>query len=280
MMVAAKRYVNIDNAYMSSERDFSSRRVDYLEWNVCICGQICVLPSGVLNGERLSNTGTARPPIAIDGPAVSGKSSVGRSLASHIGYRFLDTGLMYRAATWNAIKNGVDMNDSEAVAQAAKRMDFAVSDGDAGANLIVVNGEDVTKHLHAPTVDDSVSLVASVGRVREIMVAEQRRLASGGGIVMVGRDIGTIVIPEAPLKIYLTATARTRANRRHRDFIAEGTQIEFEDILRSMEQRDLIDSSRLDSPLRPADDARVVDTDNLSFDEVVNHLLELAKDVL
>ncbi len=228
----------------------------------------------------MSNTGTARPPIAIDGPAVSGKSSVGRSLASHIGYRFLDTGLMYRAATWNAIKNDVDVNDLVAVAQAAERMDFAVSNGETGGNLIVVNGEDVTKHLHAPAVDDSVSSVASVGRVREIMVAEQRKLASGGAIVMVGRDIGTVVIPEAPLKIYLTATVQTRANRRHRDFIAEGTEIEFEDVIRSMAQRDLIDSSRENSPLRPADDARIVDTDDLTFDEVVNHLVELAKDVL
>lgn len=228
----------------------------------------------------MSNTVPARPTIAIDGPAVSGKSSVGRSLASHIGYRFLDTGLMYRAATWNAIKNGVDVSDPAAVVQAIERIDFAVSDGGTGENLIVVNGEDVTNHLHAPTVDDSVSSVASVGRVREIMVAEQRRLASGGAIVIVGRDIGTIVIPEAPLKIYLTATARTRANRRYRDFILEGTEIEFEDILRSMEQRDLIDSSRENSPLRIADDARVVDTDKLTFDEVVNHLVELAKEIL
>jgi cytidylate kinase len=233
-----------------------------------------------LNGERLSNTVSSRPAIAIDGPAVSGKSSVGRSLASHIGYRFLDTGLMYRASAWIAIKNGIDVRDWSAVARVAERMDFAVSDGETGDNLIVVNGEDVTKHLHAPAVDDSVSSVASVGRVREIMVAEQRRLASGGAIVMVGRDIGTIVIPEAPLKIYLTATVRTRANRRYRDFIAEGTEIEFEDILRSMEQRDLVDSSRENSPLRIADDAYVVDTDELTFDEVVNHLVELAKEVL
>ena len=238
------------------------------------------MSSGILNGERLSNKGYARPPIAIDGPAVSGKSSVGRSLASHIGYRFLDTGLMYRAATWNAIKNGVNVNDPIAVAEACERMDFAVCDGEIGDNQIVVNGENITNHLHAPVVDDAVSSVASVGRVREIMVAEQRRLASGGAIVMVGRDIGTVVIPKAPLKIYLTATVRTRANRRHREFIAEGTEIEFEDILRSMEQRDLIDSSRENSPLRPADDARVVDTDELSFEEVVNHLVELAKDVL
>jgi cytidylate kinase len=112
------------------------------------------------------------------------------------------------------------------------------------------------------------------------MVAEQRRMAGEAGIVMVGRDIGTVVIPDAPLKIYLTASVLTRAIRRHRDFIAEGTEVELEDILRSMEQRDLVDSSRKNSPLRPADDARVVDTDSLSFDQVVDLLFGFAKDVL
>jgi cytidylate kinase len=187
---------------------------------------------------------------------------------------------MYRAATWDAVQNGVDVNDTEAVAQAAERMEFSVVDDEQGGNLITINGKDVTAHLHSTQVDDSVSAVAAVGRVREIMVAEQRRLAGEGDIVMVGRDIGTVVIPDAPLKIYLTASARTRAIRRHRDFLAEGTDVEIDDILSSMERRDLVDSSRKDSPLRPADDARVVDTDSLSFDQVVDLLTELAKEVL
>ena len=223
---------------------------------------------------------SARPPIAIDGPAVSGKSSVGKQFASRIGYRFLDTGLMYRAATWFAVQSGVDVNDAAAVAQAAERMEFSVVDDEQGGNLVTINGEDVTAHLHSTQVDDSVSAVSAVGRVREIMVVEQRRLAGDGDIVMVGRDIGTVVIPDAPLKIYLTASTRTRATRRHRDFIAEGTDVELDDILSSMELRDLIDSSREDSPLRPADDARVIDTDSLSFDQVVDLLTELAKEVL
>ena len=223
---------------------------------------------------------SARPTIAIDGPAVSGKSSVGKQFASRIGYRFLDTGLMYRAATWNAVQSGVDVNDAEAVAQAAERMEFSVVDDQQGGNLVTINGEDVTAHLHSTQVDDSVSAVSTVGRVREIMVVEQRRLAGDGDIVMVGRDIGTVVIPDAPLKIYLTASTRTRAIRRHRDFIAEGTDVELDDILSSMERRDLVDSSREDSPLRPADDARVIDTDSLSFDQVVDLLTELAKEVL
>jgi len=228
----------------------------------------------------LSAKESARPPIAIDGPAVSGKSSVGKQFASRIGYRFLDTGLMYRGATWNAVQSGVDVNDAEAVAQAAERMEFSVVDDEQGGNLITINGEDVTVHLHSTQVDDSVSAVSTVGRVREIMVVEQRRLAGDGDIVMVGRDIGTVVIPDAPLKIYLTASTRTRAIRRHRDFIAEGTDVELDDILSSMERRDLVDSSREDSPLRPADDARVIDTDSLSFDQVVDLLTELAKEVL
>ena len=179
---------------------------------------------------------SARPTIAIDGPAVSGKSSVGKQFASRIGYRFLDTGLMYRAATWNAVQSGVDVNDAEAVAQAAERMEFSVVDDQQGGNLVTINGEDVTVHLHSTQVDDSVSAVSTVGRVREIMVVEQRRLAGDGDIVMVGRDIGTVVIPDAPLKIYLTASTRTRAIRRHRDFIAEGTDVELDDILSSMER--------------------------------------------
>jgi cytidylate kinase len=187
---------------------------------------------------------------------------------------------MYRAVTWNALQNGVDVNNSSAVSVAAERMEFSVVDNGTGDNIIVVNGADVTRHLHSTSVDDSVSAVSAVGRVREIMVAEQRRLAGEGEIVMVGRDIGTVVIPDAPLKIYLTASVRTRAIRRHRDFIEEGTEVALADILSSMERRDHLDSSRKDSPLRPAEDARVVNTDDLSFNQVVDHLVELAKEIL
>ena len=228
----------------------------------------------------MSGNNSVRPPIAIDGPAGSGKSSVGNAFASRIGYRFLDTGLMYRAATWHAVQNEVDLNDGDAVSAAAEQMEFSVVDGVGGYNLILINGEDVTQYLHSTQVDDAVSTVSAVGRVREIMVAEQRRMAVEGEIVMVGRDIGTVVIPDAPLKIYLTASAQIRANRRHREFLAEGTEVRLADILSSIEQRDLVDSSRADSPLRPADDARVVDTDTMSLGDVVDHLVELAAEVI
>ncbi len=228
----------------------------------------------------MSELESGRPPIAIDGSAVSGKSSAGREFAAQIGYRFLDTGLMYRAATWNALRIGANVNDTSAVIAATEQMEFTVSETKNSGNQMVIDGEDITQHLHSVAVDDSVSAVSAIGRVREIMVAEQRRLAGEGEIVMVGRDIGTVVIPDAPLKIYLTATARTRAIRRHRDFLAEGAEVDFEDILRSLERRDKIDSSRKESPLRPAGDARVIDTEDLSFEQVVERLVELAKDVL
>ncbi|MBO04017.1 MAG: cytidylate kinase [Chloroflexi bacterium] len=218
--------------------------------------------------------------MAIDGPAVSGKSSVGKAFASRIGYRYLDTGLMYRAATWNAVQNGVDVSDLESVAAATAEMRFSVSETGTGGNSILVNDEDVTRHLHSVSVDAVVSAVSAVGRVREIMVAEQRRLASEGGVVMVGRDIGTVVLPEAPLKIYLTATARTRAERRYKDFVSAGEDVDFEEVLKSMEERDRADSSRANSPLRPAEDAKVVDTDQLTMDEVVDCLFELLEGII
>ena len=228
----------------------------------------------------MSETRKKQPPIAIDGPAVSGKSSVGKAFASRIGYRYLDTGLMYRAATWNAVQNGVDVSDLESVAAATAEMRFSVSETGPGGNSILVNDEDVTRHLHSVSVDAAVSAVSAVGRVREIMVAEQRRLASEGGVVMVGRDIGTVVLPEAPLKIYLTATARTRAERRYKDFVSAGEDVDFKEILKSMEERDRADSSRANSPLRPAEDAKVVDTDQLTMDEVVDCLFELSEGII
>ena len=228
----------------------------------------------------MSETRKKQPPIAIDGPAVSGKSSVGKALASRIGYSYLDTGLMYRAATWNAVQNGVDVSDLESVAAATDEMRFSVSETATGGNSILVNDEDVTRHLHSVSVDAAVSAVSAVGRVREIMVAEQRRLASEGGVVMVGRDIGTVVLPEAPLKIYLTATARTRAERRYKDFVSAGEDVDFKEILKSMQERDRADSSRANSPLRPAEDAKVVDTDQLTMDEVVDCLFELLEGII
>ena len=223
---------------------------------------------------------SVRPAIAIDGPAASGKSSAGKMFASQLGYRFLDTGLMYRAATWDAMNNGIDINEPEAVSAVVGKMEFSVIDGDFGENLILVNGQDVTRFLHSTAVDVSVSPVSAITAVRKIMVAEQRRIATTGSIVMVGRDIGTVVIPDAPLKIFLIASAETRAQRRYSEFIANGTQVDLADILSSIEKRDRIDSSREDSPLKPASDAHMVDTDDLSLNQVVALMFELSREII
>lgn len=234
----------------------------------------------ITNGDHLQSPNSVRPAIAIDGPAASGKSSAGKMFASQLDYRFLDTGLMYRAATWDAMNNGIDINKPEAVSDVVAKMEFSVIDGDSGENLILVNGQDVTRFLHSTAVDVSVSPVSAITVVRKIMVAEQRRIATAGNIVMVGRDIGTVVIPDAPLKIFLTASAETRANRRYSEFIANGTQVDLADILSSIVQRDRIDSSREDSPLKPAADAHMVDTDDLSLNEVVALMVGLSKEII
>ena len=233
-----------------------------------------------MNGDHLHSPNSVRPAIAIDGPAASGKSSAGKMFASQLGYRFLDTGLMYRAATWDVMNNGIDINESEAVSRVVGKMEFSVIDGESGENLILVNGQDVTRFLHSTAVDVSVSPVSAITAVRKIMVAEQRRIATTGSIVMVGRDIGTVVIPDAPLKIFLTASAETRANRRYSEFIADGTEVDLTDILSSIENRDRIDSSREDSPLKPASDAHMVDTDDLSLNQVVALMVELSREII
>ena len=234
----------------------------------------------ITNGDHLQSPNSVRPAIAIDGPAASGKSSAGKMFAYQLDYRFLDTGLMYRAATWDAMNNGIDINKPEAVSDVVAKMEFSVIDGDSGENLILVNGQDVTRFLHSTAVDVSVSPVSAITAVREIMVAEQRRIATAGNIVMVGRDIGTVVIPDAPLKIFLTASAETRANRRYSEFIANDTEVDLADIHSSIEQRDRIDSSREDSPLKPAADAHMVDTDDLSLNEVVALMVGLSKEII
>ena len=146
-----------------------------------------------MNGDHLHSPNSVRPAIAIDGPAASGKSSAGKMFASQLGYRFLDTGLMYRAATWDVMNNGIDINESEAVSRVVGKMEFSVIDGESGENLILVNGQDVTRFLHSTAVDVSVSPVSAITAVRKIMVAEQRRIATTGSIVMVGVEVTTII---------------------------------------------------------------------------------------
>jgi cytidylate kinase len=216
--------------------------------------------------------------IAIDGPAASGKSTLGRRLADSLGYLFLDTGLMYRAVTWLAIFRGLDIGDEAAVtalAQSAAIDVMPASKADGRACDLIVDGRDITWESRRPEVEAKVSVVAAYRGVRRAMGERQRRIGQRGRVVMVGRDIGTVILPEANLKIYLDASPAERARRRHKEIEARGTEAHVDDILAGVLERDRIDSTRDLSPLRPAPDAVVIDSDNLSADEVLEQVKKL-----
>jgi len=219
--------------------------------------------------------------IAIDGPAASGKSTIARAVAERLGLLYLDTGTMYRAVTWLALQHDVAPLDEDAVSRLAETAAFGFPSKGAADRVnppILINGVDATAGLREPTVDAAVSGVSAFPRVRRALVREQRRLAQNQGVVMVGRDIGTVVLPDAPLKIYLEADAAERARRRYEERRAHGERADYMEILEAMEQRDRLDAQRADSPLRPAGDAVRLDTTGQSIGQVVERALALTRD--
>ncbi len=218
----------------------------------------------------------ARAPryIAIDGPVASGKSAVGSRVARRLSYRFVDTGVMYRAITWLALERTVDLGDDSALAELAQRAKLDIDDG-SGAARVLVDGVDVTDRLRSHEVGEAVSHVSRVAGVRQAMVALQRQLAADGGVVMAGRDIGTVVLPDAPLKVYLDASPEERIRRRHEELLTAGRDATSDQVQQELALRDAIDSEREVSPLRPAEDAIIIHTDHLSLDEVVENIMEL-----
>ncbi len=216
--------------------------------------------------------------IAVDGSAASGKSSVGRKLAERLGYPFLDTGVMYRAVTVVALQRRLDINDEAALGALASTARLDVGPPSAGSGetcAISVNGQDVTSMLRLPEVEDAVSLVSRVAGVREALVRLQREIAGRQAMVMAGRDIGTVVLPDADIKIYLDASLDERARRRHQEFAGAGRNVTKSLVLDDLRRRDQIDSERDLSPLRPADDAVIIVTDGLSQDDVFRRVLAL-----
>lgn len=210
-------------------------------------------------------------PIAIDGPAASGKSTLGRALADRLGYQFLDTGLMYRAFTLAALRAGVEAEDTEACAELARSVDLRV---EAERDTRVFLGdEDVTGLMRSAEVEANVSAYSAIPAVRERMVAMQREVAGSGRAVLAGRDIGTVVLPDAPVKFYLDASETARAHRRSAQAGSWGAEQRAHEAHRDITGRDLIDSSRAASPLRPAEDAIVIDTTYLSLEAVVEYAL-------
>ncbi len=218
--------------------------------------------------------------MAIDGPAAAGKSTVGRKVGAQLGYPFLDTGAIYRAVTWAALHRGVDLSDEEALSDLAASLSIDVgppAPESIEPSTIFVDGEDVTRFLRQPEVEAAVSLVSRVAGVREALVDVQRDLAGRNAVVMAGRDIGTVVLPEADLKVYLDASVEERARRRFAELSALRIEVTVGDVLRDLRRRDRIDSERSVSPLRPAGDAIVLDTDGLTLEEVVQRVLELVE---
>ncbi|MEK6221308.1 MAG: (d)CMP kinase [Chloroflexota bacterium] len=209
--------------------------------------------------------------IAIDGPAASGKTTLAQNLAEDLNYMFFDTGVMYRAVTFAILKKGVSINDESICASVAEstRIDVqTASEDDGRVNDILIDGEDATWAIRQPDVDANVSIVAAYPGVRQALTKQQRRIGLQGNVVMVGRDIGTVVMPDANLKIYLDATVKERARRRYDECIQRGEEVSYLSVLKSMRIRDEIDSNREVAPLRPAQDAHMISSDGKDIQEV------------
>jgi cytidylate kinase len=219
--------------------------------------------------------------IAIDGPAASGKSTVAQVIAEKLDYLFFDTGVMYRAVTLAAQMRGVPMDDEEGVTQVANQISIdvipaAIDDG--RASTVLMDGEDVTWGIRSTEVEDFVSVVSMYKGVREAMTRRQREIGLRGRVVMVGRDIGTVVLPEAQLKLFLDASVEERARRRYEECLARGDAIAYDEILASMESRDTLDSTRELAPLIAADDAVIINTTLMTIKEVVDKILALLEE--
>ena len=218
--------------------------------------------------------------IAIDGPAASGKSTLGLRLANALGYLFFDTGIMYRAVTWLGLQRGIDVRDEAAVTALAEKTQIEIAPAsrpDGRAGDVLVEGTDITWETRLPEVEANVSIISAYRGVRSALSQQQRRIGQRGHIVMVGRDIGTVVLPEADLKIYLDASTEQRARRRYDEIIARGTQADYNEILSKVIERDRIDSTRDVAPLKAAEDAIVLDSDKLDADEVFERVLALCR---
>jgi cytidylate kinase len=218
--------------------------------------------------------------IAIDGPAGSGKSTIAQRLAQRLGYLYFDTGVMYRAVTLAALRGAVPVGDEQAVEALARKVTLDVrppSMGDGRQYDVLLDGLDVTWELRSQQVDANVSQVSMYAGVRQAMSARQREIGLRGAVVMVGRDIGTVVLPEADLKVYLDASVEERARRRWHEAVTRGEAVmSYEDVLQAMRERDRIDSTRQVAPLKVAAGAVVLDSTNLEIDQVVARVWALA----
>ena len=225
----------------------------------------------------MSESVTSSRVIAIDGPAGTGKSTVSKLLAQRVGAHYLDTGAMYRAATLAVQRAGVSPDAPDAIAAVVDDARIELRADGSGGSRVFLDGEDVSAPIRTDEVTNAVSAVSAVPAVRSKMVALQRIHAVDDFVVVEGRDIGTVVFPDAQVKIYLTATPEARALRRHRQNLSAGRDSDFEQVLEGVNRRDHLDSTRTVSPLRPADDAVIVDTSDLSLEQVLDELAGLVQ---
>ena len=220
--------------------------------------------------------GQAHIVIAIDGPVGAGKSTVARGVARRLGYRYINTGAMYRAVAWEALRRRVSLEDPSALGEIARDLPIRFRETPDEQRLMI-RGEDLTEAVSDPSVSEAASLVSAHPPVRQALVAVQRQLGAAGGVVMEGRDIGTVVFPDAEVKVFLSASPEERALRRFRELRSLGLEVEFEDIRAAEEARDRRDAQRAYSPLQVAEDAVVVDTTGKSADEVVEEVLAVCR---
>lgn len=216
---------------------------------------------------------TRKPIIAIDGPAGAGKSTIAKRIAAALGYIYIDTGAMYRAVAWKSIQVGIPLEDADAITVLSVSMSIYFDRADG--QRVIADGADVTEAIRTHEVTQLSSPVSAISGVRRRLVDMQREMGAAGGVVMEGRDISTVVFPNAEVKVFLTASAEERARRRLLELREKGDESTLEELIAQMRERDLRDSTRDDSPLKQADDAVAVDTDNLTIDEVVEAILEV-----
>jgi cytidylate kinase len=215
--------------------------------------------------------------VAIDGPAGSGKSTVARGVARRLGFTYLDSGAMYRAVTLAALENGIDLDDGAALGRLAAGSDIELREREDDNVQVLLDGRDVSEEIRTPRVTGASSQVAAHRQVREGLLAKQRGLIASGDWVVEGRDIGTVVAPDAAIKVFLTADPAERARRRAAELRRRGIEAEAEDVHRAIEQRDLLDSTRSAAPLRAADDAITIDTTGLDAGQVIERVAGLAE---
>lgn len=224
---------------------------------------------GLMNTHKIA--------VAVDGPAGAGKSSISKIVAKKLGYLYIDTGAMYRSVTWAVLHNHIDVNNQNAVEALLPELDLTMEASDDSCKVFIA-GQDVTDFIRTPQVNNAVSIVASYKGVRQYLVERQRLMAEAGGVILDGRDIGSVVLPNAELKIYLTASVEARAMRRYLEVKGTVNEQTLEDIKDSVMQRDDMDKNRKESPLIQVEDAVLVDSSEMTFDETVEYILHLVQE--